>query len=216
MLTGIAELYCARDCRSPSLFTITPSVAIHGFFHPGSPTCLSCATQAGALTLIGYRVPQRIWCSTHKSENPADVIDPNLSLRPLEVQPSLRGANECLSFSITHDPVPPLPMPTRPGTYLTPEINEDRVPGETNGWRSDSPVRQSNHTATENHCATTNSWTRAQAPRPPIDREFDRGTADPPPCSADGRLCPQLAPDSSLGRRRSAAISRSPSGKFWA
>ncbi len=35
------------------------------------------------------------------------------SLRPLEVQPSLRGANECLSLSVTHEPVPPLPMPTR-------------------------------------------------------------------------------------------------------
>ena len=44
------------------------------------------------------------------------------SLRPLEVQPSLGGTNECLSFSVTHEPVPPLPMPTRSGTYLTPEI----------------------------------------------------------------------------------------------
>ena len=52
------------------------------------------------------------------------------SLRPLEVQPSLRGANECLSLSVTHEPVPPLPMPTRSGTYLTPETHQYRVPGE--------------------------------------------------------------------------------------
>ena len=109
-----------------------------------SPAHLSeLCDQAGALVLFGYCVPQRIWCSTHKSENPADVIDSNLSLRPLEVQPSLRGANECLSFSVTHEPVPPLPMPTRSGTYLTPETNEHRVPGESNSWHSQGPVRQS-------------------------------------------------------------------------
>ena len=96
-----------------------------------------------ALALFVYYVPQRIWCSTHKSENPADVVDLNLSLRPLEVQPSLGGANKCLSFGVTHEPVPPLPMPTRSGTYLTPETNEHRVPGKSNSWHSQGPVRQS-------------------------------------------------------------------------
>ena len=65
------------------------------------------------------------------------------SLRPLEVQPSLRGANECLSLSVTHEPVPPLPMPTRSGTYLTPETHQYRVPGELNGWHSQPPSPQS-------------------------------------------------------------------------
>src|ERR1700730_10376831 len=98
--------------------------------------------RASALALFVYYVPQRIWCSTHKSENPADVVDANLSLRPLEVQASLGGTNECLSFDVTHEPVPPLPMPTRSGTYLAPEIDEHRVPGESNGWHSQGPVRQ--------------------------------------------------------------------------
>jgi hypothetical protein len=55
-----------------------------------SPThLLELCDQAGALALIGFCGLQRIWCSTHKSENPADVIDSNLSLRTLEVQPRL-------------------------------------------------------------------------------------------------------------------------------
>jgi hypothetical protein len=110
--------------------------------------------QGGALALIGHCGHQRKWCSTYKSENPGDAIDSNLSLRPLEVQPSLRGANECLSFCIIHKPVRPPPMPPRFGTYLTPEINEHLVRGESNGWHSQSPNWRSNRTVSGNHCAT--------------------------------------------------------------
>ena len=45
---------------------------------------------------------QRIRCATDKSEYPGDVVDAKLSLRPLEVQPRLRGTNESLGLSITH------------------------------------------------------------------------------------------------------------------
>ena len=143
MLNGIAEFYYARDYLSSSLSTMAPCSREPRFHLLGPAHLLELCDQAGALALFGYCVHQRIWCSMHKSENPADVINSNLSLRPLEVQPSLGGTNECLSLCVTHEPVSPLPMPTRSGTYLTPQTNEHRVPGESNGWHSQSPVRQS-------------------------------------------------------------------------
>ena len=129
---SIQQNRAVRWCRSRSASLL-----------PSHARLSELCDQASALALFGYCVPQRIWCATHKSENPGDVVNSNLNLRPLEVQPSLGGTNECLSFSVTHEPVPPLPMPTCSWTYLTPETNENRVPGESNGWHSQGPVRQS-------------------------------------------------------------------------
>ena len=190
MLIGIAEFCCVREALS-TLSTIVPSGREPLFLLAG-PAHLFMPCDRPALALFGHCVPQRIWCSTHKSENPADVVDSNLSLRPLEVQPSLGGTNECLSFDVTHEPVPPLPMPTRSGTYLAPETNEHRVPGESNGWHSQGPVRQS------------------QAPRPRSILDYPRHSRSAV-ARARRRTVPQQTVDSILTTRRSAAISWSPS-----
>ena len=97
----------------------------------GSPLLERCS-QTGVLAPLGCG-RQRIWCAADESEYPGDVVDTNLSLRPLKVQPRLRGTNEPLGLSITHHPATPLPLPTRTRAYLAAKVHEQRVPGKSNG-----------------------------------------------------------------------------------
>src|SRR5580704_10667315 len=98
--------------------------------YQGAPLLERCS-QIGVLALLGCG-RQTIWCAADESEYPGGVVDANLSLRPLKVQPRLRGTNEPLGLSITHHPATPLPLPTRTGAYLAAQVHEQRVPGKSN------------------------------------------------------------------------------------
>ena len=61
-------------------------------------------------------------------------VDPNFGMRPLKLQSGLRSSEKPLRFGIAHDPLAPLLLPSRTGTYFAPKIDQYRVPDEFEEW----------------------------------------------------------------------------------
>jgi hypothetical protein len=89
------------------------------------------------LFLFGHREGK--WCITHKANDPSDIVDPNVGMCPLKLQPRLRCLEKPPCFGIAHEPLTPLLLPSRTGTYFAPEIDKCRAPDKSNGWHALRP-----------------------------------------------------------------------------
>jgi hypothetical protein len=74
---------------------------------------------------------QAVWCSAHEANDPDDVVHPDLCLRLAEIEPSLRGADECLRLGVVHDPLPAILLPLRSWANLAPKIDQCRIPSKS-------------------------------------------------------------------------------------
>ena len=89
------------------------------------------------LRRFGHR--QGEWCITYEADDPSDIVDPNVGMCPLKLQPRLRSLEKLPRFGIAHDPLASLLLPSRTGTYFAPEIDKCRAPDKSDGWHALRP-----------------------------------------------------------------------------
>jgi hypothetical protein len=111
--------------------------------------------EGGGRVLCRFGRRQGEWCITYEADDPSNIVDLNVGMCPPKLQPRLRSLEKPPRFGIAHDPLTPLLLPARTGTYFTPEIDKCGAPDKSNGWHALRlhMFNRENLTATANHDA---------------------------------------------------------------
>src|SRR6478736_2134154 len=112
----------------------TDSHSLCALYRSGTRPIAAARSEAGGRLLFRFGQRQGEGCITHEPYDPRDIVDANVGMGPLKLQPRLRCLKKPPRFGIAHDPLTPLLLPSRTGTYFAPEIDKCRAPDKSNGW----------------------------------------------------------------------------------